>query len=58
MFIKKLLVLDPRVNLIERATLISIIKKCQPDEIYNLAAQSFLATFWEESEMTSGANSV
>jgi GDPmannose 4,6-dehydratase len=53
--------LDPRINLIEGdlrdgATLISIIKKCQPDEIYNLAAQSFLATSWEEPEMASDVN--
>jgi GDPmannose 4,6-dehydratase len=53
--------LDPEIQLIEgdlrdTAPLISIIQKCQPDEIYNLGAQSFLQTAWEEPELACDVN--
>lgn len=33
-------------------SLINIVKDIQPDEIYNLAAQSFVATSWEQPDLT------
>lgn len=33
-------------------SLINIIKEVQPDEVYNLAAQSFVGTSWSQPELT------
>lgn len=39
-------------DLSDLSSLTSIIKKVQPDEVYNLAAQSFVATSWEQPILT------
>lgn len=53
--------LDPRIKLVEgdmrdSMRLISILIECQPDEIYNLAAQSFIPPAWEQPELTCDVN--
>ena len=53
--------INPKVNLIEgnlrdAASMISVIKKYMPDEIYNLAAQSFLPSSWDHPELTCDIN--
>jgi len=55
--------LNSRVKLVEGdltdpLSLISVIRESQPDEIYNLAAQSFLPTAWKEPELTWDVNGV
>ncbi len=35
-------------DLLDQASLISILRQVQPDEIYNLAAQSFVPASWEQ----------
>lgn len=39
-------------DLCDQLSLIKAIKKAEPDEIYNLAAQSFVATSWDQSLLT------
>jgi GDPmannose 4,6-dehydratase len=39
-------------NMIDLSSLIRIVAKVQPDEIYNLAAQSFVATSWDQPVLT------
>lgn len=34
-------------------SIVNAVKKCEPDEIYNLGAQSFVATSWAQAEYTS-----
>ena len=48
----------PKITLIEgdlrdQASLNNAVKLSQPDEVYNLAAQSFVATSWKQPEVTS-----
>ncbi|RMG43213.1 MAG: GDP-mannose 4,6-dehydratase [Candidatus Dadabacteria bacterium] len=40
-------------DLLDQFSLISILKKTRPDEVYNLAAQSFVPTSWEQPVLTS-----
>jgi GDPmannose 4,6-dehydratase len=40
-------------DLLDQLSLISAIKQAQPAEIYNLAAQSFVPTSWEQPVLTS-----
>ncbi|HYP63813.1 MAG TPA: GDP-mannose 4,6-dehydratase [Acidocella sp.] len=40
-------------DLIDISSLIRVLQKIQPDEIYNLAAQSFVATSWHQPLLTS-----
>jgi GDPmannose 4,6-dehydratase len=40
-------------DLIDQNSLTAVMKECQPDEIYNLAAQSFVATSWNQPSLTS-----
>src|SRR5918995_2381767 len=47
----------PDVRLIEgdltdQVSLISAIQKCQPDEVYNLGAMSFVSLSWNQPELT------
>ena len=35
-------------DLLDQASLIAILREVQPDEVYNLAAQSFVPTSWEQ----------
>jgi GDPmannose 4,6-dehydratase len=39
-------------NLIDLSSLIRIVQDCQPDEVYNLAAQSFVAASWNQPLLT------
>jgi GDPmannose 4,6-dehydratase len=39
-------------NMIDLASLIRIVRACQPDEVYNLAAQSFVASSWQQPLLT------
>lgn len=45
-------------DMIDMASLILAVKISQPDEVYNLAAQSFVATSWEQPIATSEINSI
>lgn len=40
-------------DLLDPYSLLSLIDKAQPDEVYNLAAQSFVPTSWEQPVLTS-----
>jgi GDPmannose 4,6-dehydratase len=40
-------------NLIDLSSLIRVVQAVQPDEIYNLAAQSFVASSWNQPLLTS-----
>lgn len=39
-------------DLLDQTSLANAIRKSRPDEIYNLAAQSFVATSWSQPELT------
>ena len=39
-------------DLLDQGSLISAINRCQPDEVYNLAAISFVPMSWEQPELT------
>ncbi len=39
-------------DLLDQLSLISIIEDCKPDEVYNLAAQSFVPTSWTQPVLT------
>lgn len=39
-------------NLIDLSSMIRLIQEVQPDEVYNLAAQSFVATSWQQPLLT------
>ncbi len=39
-------------DLLDQGSLTSVISKAQPDEVYNLAAQSFVKTSWEQPVLT------
>ena len=39
-------------DLLDQTSLASAIRQSQPDEVYNLAAQSFVATSWNQPELT------
>jgi GDPmannose 4,6-dehydratase len=39
-------------DLLDQVSLVDIMKKYQPDEIYNLAAQSFVPTSWRQPVLT------
>ena len=39
-------------NMIDLPSLLRIVERTQPDEIYNLAAQSFVATSWDQPIVT------
>ena len=39
-------------DLLDQLSLIEIIKRYQPDEVYNLAAQSFVPTSWQQPVLT------
>ena len=40
-------------DLLDQFSLISVLKETQPDEVYNLAAQSFVPTSWKQPVLTS-----
>lgn len=39
-------------NLTDLSSLMRIIQSCNPDEVYNLAAQSFVASSWQQPLLT------
>jgi GDPmannose 4,6-dehydratase len=39
-------------NLVDLSSLIRIVRDVRPDEVYNLAAQSFVATSWNQPQLT------
>jgi GDPmannose 4,6-dehydratase len=39
-------------DLLDQRSLVAAMRKCQPHEIYNLAAMSFVATSWEQPMLT------
>ncbi|KJR46139.1 GDP-mannose 4,6-dehydratase [Desulfosporosinus sp. I2] len=45
-------------DMTDMASLIRAVKIAQPDEVYNLAAQSFVATSWEQPLATSEINAI
>jgi len=45
-------------DMTDEASLYSAIKQIQPDEVYNLAAQSFVAASWEQPKFTTEVNSI
>ena len=45
-------------NMIDLSSLLRIVQKVQPDEIYNLAAQSFVYTSWDQPVVTSEVTGV
>jgi GDPmannose 4,6-dehydratase len=59
----KYLGIDGQVEIImgdmtDEVSLINIIKKIQPDEVYNLAGQSYVACSWEQPELTMDVNAM
>jgi GDPmannose 4,6-dehydratase len=45
-------------DLTDEASLINIIKTIRPDEVYNLAAQSFVGSSWNQAKLTTEVNSL
>lgn len=45
-------------DLTDESSLLNLIKSIRPDEIYNLAAQSFVGASWEQAKLTTEINSV
>ena len=39
-------------DLLDQASLISVVQSCQPDEVYNLGAISFIPISWKQAELT------
>jgi GDPmannose 4,6-dehydratase len=47
-----------QADLLDQLSLIALVKDTQPDEIYNLAAQSFVPTSWEQPMLTAEFDAV
>jgi len=45
-------------DMIDQSSLIRAVKKSQPDEVYNLAGQSFVAASWNQPILTSEINAL
>ncbi len=45
-------------DLTDESSLINIIKTLRPDEVYNLAAQSFVGSSWEQAKLTTEINAL
>lgn len=45
-------------DLVDEASLINVVKNVRPDEVYNLAAQSFVATSWDQAKLTAEVNAI
>jgi GDPmannose 4,6-dehydratase len=45
-------------DMTDECSLINIIKTIKPDEVYNLAAQSFVAASWDQAKLTTEVNSL
>jgi GDPmannose 4,6-dehydratase len=47
-----------QADLLDQLSIIRLIEECQPDEIYNLAAQSFVPTSWDQPMLTGEFNAL
>jgi GDPmannose 4,6-dehydratase len=47
-----------QADLLDQLSLTRLIEECQPDEIYNLAAQSFVPTSWNQPMLTGEFNAL
>jgi GDPmannose 4,6-dehydratase len=45
-------------DLHDQSSLVSILEECKPDEVYNLAAQSFVPTSWQQAVLTAEVTAV
>lgn len=45
-------------DMTDESSLMGIIKNVRPDEVYNLAAQSFVGSSWEQSKLTTEVNAL
>jgi len=45
-------------DLTDESSLINVIKSTRPDEIYNLAAQSFVGASWQQAKLTTEVNAL
>ncbi|MEN9327854.1 MAG: GDP-mannose 4,6-dehydratase [Candidatus Parcubacteria bacterium] len=45
-------------DLTDEASLLNIVKAVRPDEVYNLAAQSFVGSSWEQAKLTTEINAL
>jgi len=45
-------------DLTDEASLINVIKSIRPDEVYNLAAQSFVGASWQQAKLTTEVNAL
>ncbi len=45
-------------DMTDEGSLMNIVKTIQPDEVYNLAAQSFVGTSWDQAKVTTEINSM
>ena len=45
-------------DLTDESSLINVIKTVRPDEVYNLAAQSFVGSSWNQSKLTTEVNAL
>src|SRR3989344_3621308 len=45
-------------DLTDDASLINIIKNLRPEEVYNLAAQSFVGSSWDQAKLTTEINAI
>lgn len=45
-------------DLTDESSLINLIKGLQPNEVYNLAAQSFVGSSWQQAKLTTETNAV
>ena len=45
-------------DLTDESSLINVIKNVRPEEVYNLAAQSFVGSSWEQAKLTTEVNSL
>jgi GDPmannose 4,6-dehydratase len=47
-----------QADLLDQLSMIRLIEECRPDEIYNLAAQSFVPTSWDQPMLTGEFNAL
>jgi len=45
-------------DMTDEGSLMNIIKSINPNEVYNLAAQSFVGASWDQSKLTTEVNSL
>src|SRR6202042_3561996 len=39
-------------DLLDQSSLVDVLRACEPDEVYNLAAMSFVAASWNQPTLT------